>query len=257
MRPTRTPRHFNWILPAALLLGSFTAMAQDRPRPVGAATSEKLTPFRKWMRSLGVSRHTSANDQGILITESSLVGPRRSYQKWKDGTGHEFELYLENGQVRPVDEEVKRWVETALREGVPPPPPAPPALPAIPEPPAIPSLPSLSEAHHPWSESDWGREIQKRVQGDARLEALLGSPISMAPWEGRAHVNTWEKGEPHGFALFSSTGGKEVEAKVPIAGPKGAALLRVKAQLGASGWTFSKLEAQPGEGSSRMNLLAK
>ena len=40
----------------------------------------------------------------------------------------------------------------------------------------------------------------------------------------------------------------EVELKVPISGPKGAALLQVKAERGESGRIFSKLEAQPSQG---------
>jgi hypothetical protein len=78
----------------------------------------------------------------------------------------------------------------------------------------------------------------------------------MAAGGGLAQVHTWEKGEPHGFSLFASTSGMEVELKVPISGPKGAALLAVKAQKGESDWIFSKLEAQSNQGGPRLNLLA-
>lgn len=253
MRPARTLHPFNWILPVALLVGSVTAMAQDRSSAAVSAKAEKLTPFRTWMRSLGLSRQIASDDRGILITESSLVGPRRSYQKWKDATGREFEVYQEKGQVKPVDAEVKAWVESALREGVPPPPPAPPSPPPVPD---VPPIPSLSDSRQAWSDSEWGRAILARVQSDAHLAAMLGSPISMARGDGLAHINTWEKGEPHGFSLFSPTGGMDVELNVSISGPKGAVLLAVKAQKRESEWTFSKLETQPSQGGSCLNLLS-
>lgn len=254
MRPPRNSRHLTWILPATLLVGSFAAMAQDRPKPAVSPRAEPLSPFRLWMRSLGLSRHTISDDRGILVTESSLVGPRRSYQKWKDGLGNELEIYLENGQANPIDEGVRGWVETALREGAAPAPPTPPALPEVP---SLPPMPSHSDSRQSFSDSEWGRVILNRVQGDGRLAAILGSPLSTPPWEGRVHINTWEKGEPHGFSLFSPAGGIEVELLIPISGPKGAALLAVKVQKRESDWTFSKLEAQPSQGGPRLNLLAK
>jgi hypothetical protein len=189
------------------------------------------------------------DDQGTLITETGWSGPERVYRVVKDAEGRTHESYRENGQPRPVDEAVRRWAEATLLASrwKPPMPPVPPQPPPPPPAPPTPSGESLLEP----AGAAFGR-----AQAEARLIALVGTPITREP-QVRGSIRTWGPGEPHGFHLFSPAGGARTDVTLVLHGPRGSALLHAQGERRGSEWHFSRLEAQPSLGGPPLNLVTK
>lgn len=229
------------LLPLALVLCSNLSL-QAAPQP----PFEPSSGLMRWWRSLARHQvHVQADDQGTLITESGWGGLDRTYQVAKDAEGRIHEGYWEKGQAKPIDATVRSWAETLIRESRqgPPIPPVPPPPPAPPVPPTFTS-------------GEAGQVAMQRIQGDARLIAMLGSPITMDA-KAKGSITTWGPGEPHGLRLFSLKGGAEADLTLFLTGPKGSALLHVQSERKGTEWCFSKLEAQSSQGGPLLNLLSK
>lgn len=242
-----------WLLLPLFFAASSSLPLQARPQQAAGAQSNQAPPpssaLMRWWK--GLARHhvdVKEGDQGSFITESGWGIPERVYRITKDAEGRSHESYTENGQAKPVDEVVRRWAEATIQAShrsapVPPEPPIPPVPPLPPTPPAF-------------GKSETGQTFLRAIENDPRLANLLGSPLSVDELT-RGSVTTWAPGEPHGFHLFSPTGGAKADVLASIHGPKGSAHLRAIGERKGTAWTFSRLEAQPSQGGARLNLLAK
>jgi len=235
-------------LALALALGTgmgLQSSVQETPGQAASPTSpESSSALKRWWRSLSKSRvSVKADDQGTLIVESGWGRPERVYQIVKDAEGRTHESYRENGQLRPVDEAVRRWADATVRasQQTPPIPPVPPVPP--PPPPT-----------HTFGPGEAGKAALEKVQGDPRLRALLGTPIAMDA-KAKGSLTTWAAGEPHGLHLFSPKGGAKADLTLFLHGPNGSALLYLRGETSGSAWSFSRLEAQSIQGGPRLNLL--
>ena len=245
--PSRPFRRWLCLLPMALLLGSSLGL-QAAPQ----APSEPSSALMRWWRSL--ARHqvqVQTDDQGTLITESGWGGRDRTYQIAKDAKGQTHESYRERGQVKPVDEAVRHWAEAMIREAQ-----QVPTIQPLPPLPPVSSVPPAPPVPHAFAPGEAGQEALRSVQNDARLIAMVGTPITMDA-NAKGSLKTWAQGEPHGLHLFSPTGGAKANLTLFVYGPKGGALLHVEGERTGTEWTFSKLEAQSSQGGPVLNLLSK
>lgn len=239
---SRRPLHrWLFVLPVALLLGSgLELQATPPPKPPSA--------LLRWWRSLARHEvHVQTDDHGTLITESGRGGLDRTYQIAKDAEGHTHESYWEKGQAKPVDEAVRGWADTLIRESrrVPPVPPLPPPPPAPPAPPA-------PLAFQP---GEAGQAALRRVENDARLIALVGTPMTLDA-RAKGSLSTWGPGEPQGLRFFSLKSGAKADLTLLLNGPKGSAILHAKGRRTGTEWTFSQLDVQPSPGGPQLNLLS-
>ena len=243
-RTSFTLGHQGWLLlPLCLALGAslhLQAMPQQTP---GQATPPSSSALMRWWNGLG--RHhmdVKTDDKGTLITESGWGIPERVYRITRDADGHVKETYAENGKAKPVDDAVHRWAEATLQASnrpipVPPAPPAPPAPPTF-------------------GQSEAGQAVLRAIQNDSRLIAQLGAPLNLDA-QIKGSITTWAPGEPHGLHLYSPTGGAKADVTVAIHGPKGSAMVRAVGERKGREWSFSRLEVQPENGGSRLNLLTR
>jgi hypothetical protein len=237
-----------WIFPAALIFGTLCAVAMPRPSAASSEphVGETPTTWDSWWRAPGLNLKTRSDEHGIQITETNWGRPLHAYQLRKDPDGRIHETYEEEGIAKPIDDHVRLWIEATLKRAEPPTPPAPPLPPEPPEPPAPPAF----------DRSAAGREILMRIQNDARLVAMVGTPMQAAPTiEGAIHQ--WGPGEPSGSTLLSRISGIEVDVTVSISGPKGAATVHAKGQLKQGQWTFSALDAQATQSGMHLDLLSQ
>jgi len=237
-------------LTLTLALGAGMGLqASVRETPGQAAPQtlpESSSALQRWWRSLSKPRvSVQADDQGTLIVESGWGRPERVYQVVKDAEGRTHESYRENGQLRPVDEAVRRWADATVRasQQTPPIPPVPP----IPPPP--PPMPTFGPG-------EAGQAALDKVQGDPRLRALLGTPIAMDA-KAKGSLTTWAPGEPHGLHLFSPKGGAKADLTLFLHGSKGSALLYLRGERSGSRWSFTRLEVQSNQGGPPLNLLSQ
>lgn len=232
------------LLVLALLLGTTSFLQAGIP-----PSAEPPSALMRWWNHLARHRvQVQTDEQGTLITESGWGGHDRTYQRARDAEGRTRESYWEKGQAKPVDENVRRWVDATLL-GAHQQPPAPPDPPAPPTPP-VPPPPPIFRA------GEAGQAALNQVQNDPRLLALVGSPISLDP-KAKGSLTTWAPGEPHGWHLFSPTGGAKAVLTLFLSGPRGGALLHVVGERKGSTWTFSRLEAQSNQGGPQVNLLSR
>jgi len=244
--------HPGWLLlPLCLALGSGHPLRATHQEPSlsGSQTAPPASSaLMRWWRGLG-RHHLAIQTDGPVtrITEAGWGRPDRVYQVTRNSDGHSLESFAENGMARPVTDEVRRWAEAiqAAHAST----PVPPAPPAPPEPPPPPPVPVFSQ-------SEAGQSLLRVLQQDTRLRALLGSPISLDALL-KGSTTSWGPGEPHGFRLFSPTGGATMDVAVSLHGPKGSASLRAIGERRGGDWTYSRLEAQPGQGGAPINLLSK
>jgi len=180
------------------------------------------------------------------ITEYGWGGLDRSYQAFKDPDGHFHEGYWERGQAKPMDAAARHWVEAALR--------AARQAPTIPN--APPPIPPPRPTPPPFGPGEAGQEALQRVRNDARVIAMLSTPLTLDP-KAKGSLQTWGPGDPPGFALFAS--GREAKADLTLTlhGPKGTALLLAKGERRRGTWSFSRLAIEPGPGGHPLDLLSR
>ncbi|HJV49378.1 MAG TPA: cytochrome c oxidase assembly factor Coa1 family protein [Geothrix sp.] len=234
-----------------LLAAASPAVAQAAPAPPSA--------LLRWWHALGrPSLRITSDDRGMRLMESGGGGPERIYQVWRDGSGAAHESYWENGVARPVDPAVQQWAQARIRESQSvPPPPAPPTPPAPPAPPLPPPPPPPPEPKT-FVPGEAGEAAFRRAQGDARLRALLGDPVTLSP-EAKGSLQVWGPAEPKGWMHHTLHAGAAADLTLRLSGPRGTALLRMKGERRnerrGEPWTFSLLELQPSDGRESLNLL--
>lgn len=238
-----TPARFRWSLPLgmAVILGSGALLLAQTGKPASKPTTGP---------TLQEDRHMALGSNRVITDDSD--GIQRVYHKRTSLLGTVTESYTENGQAKPIDAQVRTWLNRVNTPPPPPPvpplpaaPPAPAGFPAPPAPPAPPDVPSLRDTPVCQAALD-------QAQRDGRLQALLGQPLVVGT-DVKGSMTTWGPGDVHSlFGLLSS--GSKAELRIPVSGPKGSAVLHAKARLRQDTWTFSKLEASPSTGGA-LNLL--
>lgn len=237
-----------WLFPAALILVTLCAAGlshQHSAAPQLTAGAPPSTWSRLW-RSPGLTLKTLSDEHGVQITETNWGKPLHSYRMWRDDEGSLHESYEEKGVAKPIDDQVRLWIQATLKRAEPPTPPPPPAPPEPPQPPAPPDLDQVA----------MGQEILKRIQSDAGLVVMVGVPMQAAPtFEGSIH--RWGPSKPSESALFSRFSGMDVDVKIPVSGPKGAAVVHAKGRLKHGQWAFSALDAKSSQSGMKLDLLSK
>lgn len=219
------------LVASGVLLVSQAGISGDRPgiRIEATTTGELKAGDTREIRSRGIDGE-------------------RYYRASKDAQGRLVEEYRVDGETRPVDEGVRRWVAEVVRVSeppVPPPPPPAPAPPAPPEPlharaavapPAPPPPPAPPAPPEPPSllGSAPVRALLAQVTRDATVVARLGGPVRVADGEVRGSVELDGDTAPDGGA----------DLRVPLAGSKARAVARVVATLEDGRWTVERIDLQ-------------
>ena len=176
--------------------------------------------------------HVRATTDGPLgpgdsreITARGLGG-ERYYRESLDAQGRRSETYKVDGETRPVDAGVHRWVAEVMRLSVPPPPPAPPAPPPPMVPPPPPAPPSLAD-------SALFQSLIARVAADPQVVAAIGSPIATVGDEQiHGRLDMGDGPRPDGSANL----------RLDLRGPKGAARVAVDSELVEGRWSTPEVQ---------------
>lgn len=137
---------------------------------------------------------------------------QRFYRVSLDAQGRRTETYRENGEARPIDAGVRRWIAEVTRLGVPPAPPAPPPPPDVNDMPEHRALVALI-ARHPG------------------VVARVGTPAAATSRPVNGHVS-----------LTGSEG--EADIEIELGGPRGRATFAVEAEMHDGAWRLNSIEAQ-------------
>lgn len=228
LSPQPVPRS-RWGVPAGFLviLGSGAMLlAQARPTEIPKkqpmAVTEEATPAR------GSNRRIWDDSDGV----------KRSYHKQVSLFGKVTETYTENGQPKPIDGNVRAWIQQ-VQTAVPSLPPEPPSPPTPPAPPA-------------WQDTTVFKEALQQAQSDGRMKALLGAPLVQGT-DVHGLMHTWGPSDIHSLWGILPSGSK-ADLKIPVSGPNGSAILHVSGRRMSGPWRFSKLDLVPAQGDS-LNLL--
>lgn len=142
-----------------------------------------------------------------------------------DDRGRLVESYREDGQVRPIDSNVRRWVSEVERLSVPPVPPMPPLSPMPPLPPSPPTPPDIAD-------SGAFKSLLRLVAADPGVVAKLGSPVAMASTNVHGKLDIDNGQTPDGDA----------DLTFELTGPKGRANVHVDAQLTQGVWSMDTVD---------------
>ncbi len=162
---------------------------------------------------------------------------QRYYRGSVDAQGRLVEVYKEDGQVRPIDREARRWIAEVMRLSVPPTPPLPPLPPVPPGPPNAASLPlppmppAPPEPPEPPDivEDAVFQSLLRVVAADPAVVARLGSPVVLA------------SNDVDGSIYIEDTGA-DVDVTFALRGPKGRADVHVDAQLDDGEWSMETFD---------------
>lgn len=152
----------------------------------------------------------------------------RYYRGSVNAQGRLLEVYKEDGQVRSLDKDSRRWVAEVTRLSVPPAPPlppmppAPPTLPMPPMPPAPPEPPAIVD------EAVF-QSLLRVVAADPTVVARLGSPVVLAS-------------NDVGGRIDIDADGAEMDVTFALRGPKGRSNVHVDAELDDGKWSMDRLD---------------
>lgn len=155
-------------------------------------------------------------------------GTQRYYRGSVDADGRLVEVYKQDGQVRPLDADARRWVAGVVRLSVPPAPPLPPLPPAppsiadLPVPPPPPAPPEVAE-------TAVFQSLLRVVAADPAVIARLGSPVVMAS-------------NDVGGSIDIGPRDADVDVTFALRGPKGRADVHVDAQLDDGAWSMDAVD---------------
>lgn len=160
-----------------------------------------------------------------LVVEASTDGPlgrgdyreinangldkQRFYRESIDAQGRHSETYRENGQVRPINAGVRRWLADIARMSVRPP---------------APVLPQFD------IRTDY-KALVDRIAADPAVVARLGTPVIATA----AVVN--------GNVRVDGVNG-DADIRIPLRGPKGQAMVAVQAQMKDRSWSLRSVEVE-------------
>jgi beta-lactamase regulating signal transducer with metallopeptidase domain len=148
--------------------------------------------------------------------EARGVDGRRVYRATVDARGRLVETYEKDGQARPIDAGVRRWLAEIDRLSVPPPPAPPPPPPAPPPPPDV-------------RHSTEFKALMRVVAANAEVVAQLGSPVSVVD-------------APFGGNLRLEDGQGDADLRIKLRGAKGVADVHVIADLNDGAWSLASIE---------------
>ena len=156
--------------------------------------------------------------------EANGVDGRRVYRATIDAQGRLVETYEKNGQSRPIDDGVRRWLAEIDRLS-PPPPPAPPPPPPAPAPQAPPPPPPPPDM----KASKEFKALMQLVAADSGVRAKLGAPVSATkgPVNGNLHLDD---------------GNGDADLRFTLQGPKGTADIRLIAGMNKGVWSLESIE---------------
>jgi beta-lactamase regulating signal transducer with metallopeptidase domain len=214
--PDSPPRRSRLGAPLALFAiacsGALFAAQADRPSTT-VASAAPATPH--WWNTVGHATRVVDTVDGHL----------REYQRWVDLGGRPHESYTVDGHPAAIDVEVRQWLKIAM---TPPPPPAAPAPPPPPMPPAPPAPPRPPSPPRIEDAPAYAMAMAL-VQHDARVSAVLGTPIASVAGP---------------CSLDSTT----FQCSIMLSGPRGIATLQARGRQDAGQWKYSRLEVVPERG---------
>lgn len=255
------PTHSRWWLPLGLvaLLGS------------GAVLAAQLQPSRApGLRIVSSSNGALGPGDYRTITANGLDG-QRMYRASLDSQGRLTESYREDGQPRPIDAGVRRWLDGVARLSVPPAPPAPPApqappapgappappspmdfagmpdmpapaAPPAPEPPPVPAAPPKPPAPPAIEQSRAFQAILRQVMGDPAVASRVGSPAAVVPGSVSGNLRTGGSGPG------ASDDGGAARLQFLLRGPNGRVRVDVDAAVEGGSWNVATLDLAPASG---------
>ncbi|HYC69261.1 M56 family metallopeptidase [Brevundimonas sp.] len=137
------------------------------------------------------------------------VDKQRFYRESIDLEGRRTEAYWENGRIHPIDAEVRDWIAQVSRLSL-----TPPAAHLVP--------------------------VVEPAEYDALLALAASQPVVVARLGSPAVATS----QPAGGKLRLGEGGGEADLRIPMAGPRGAAIVHVEAELIRGDWILERLEVQ-------------
>ena len=245
------PRKQNWWAPGALLLllcsGGLVAMAVEPPQRL-------LTNLKTDASSTGPLTPGNYRE----FTATYLADKQRYYRISMDSQGKVEEVYKEDGVVKPVNDQVRGWLDgmsnmSAMSTTALPPLPALPATPATPATLAIPAMPAMPGMSRPplpplppappqVSDSTEFKAMMSAIEADGRLVALTGLPLKAEEKSFHGSIHTWGARDFHIWGIDDPVGGS-ADFVVSFSGPKGRAKVAFKGKTVAGGtWKASKLD---------------
>ncbi|MGQ0799350.1 MAG: M56 family metallopeptidase [Pseudomarimonas sp.] len=170
---------------------------------------------------------TTEDELGVGdVREITATGldKQRTYRASVDAHGRLTEVYHEDGQLRPIDDQVRAWVNEVSRLRTPPPPPPIPLppLPALPAPPAPPTPPEVTD-------SVVFQSLLRAVTADPGVIASLGIPVVLAGNDVDGSITIGEGGQ---------NAAADVEVRFALSGPKGSASVQVIGQRVEGQWSL-------------------
>ncbi|HYG30198.1 MAG TPA: M56 family metallopeptidase [Allosphingosinicella sp.] len=180
-------------------LGALTVAGLVLITQVGAAGLPDLNVESSTAGELGPGDYRQITANGL--------DKRRFYRISLDAQGRRTETYQENGEARPIDAGVRRWIAEVTRLGVPP---APPALPDVDDMPEHRALVALIASH-------------------PDVVARVGSPAAATSRPVNGNVR-----------LTGSEGDADIE--IELGGPRGRVTVEVQAERRNGAWRLDSLE---------------
>ena len=159
--------------------------------------------------------------------EANGVEGRRYYRASIDAQGRLTETYQKDGQAKPIDAGVRRWLAEIDRMSLPPAPPVPPVSPAAPVPPLPPTPPTPPSL----TDSVEFKSLLRLVVANPQVVAKLGTPVTAAPDTVDGHIRL-------------DDGEGDADLSFQLSGPKGQAEVRVVANLKKHAWTLETVDLQ-------------
>jgi hypothetical protein len=215
-----TPRA-RWRVPAAIavIVVSGAVLATQ----VGV-TGHKLPNLRITSSTDGVLRPGDTRE----VTANGL-DKRRQYRVVVDKQGRLVETYMEDGQVRPIDKSVRRWISEVDRLSVPPAPPLPP-MPPLPPIAPMPAAPPPPPPPPEIADDAAFKSLIRSVAADPGVIAKLGSPVVLA------------SNDVHGRINVDNSKNGDANVTVALSGPKGRIDTHVEASLDEGQWSMKRVD---------------
>ena len=146
---------------------------------------------------------------------------QRFYRESIDAQGRRSETYREDGEVRPIDAGVRRWIAEVTR------------LSAVPPAHAVPDMNEIRRAHSMPEMNDRPehRALVAAIASHPDVVATLGTPAVATPRPVNGNVR-----------LSGAEG--DADIRIELSGPKGRAMVDVEAEMNDRIWALQSLEMQ-------------
>lgn len=233
------PTRPNWRVPGALLLllcgGSLVAM-QIAP-PANLLTN--LTTDASSSGALKPGHHRE-------VTASYLGEKQRRYRVSMSAQGRIDEVYTEDGQPRPIDTGVRRWLASMQAMDAAGTPPKPAAAPPAPPPPLpLDPLEPLEPPASPGFASAEALDLMNTIRSDSQLVAITGSPVTFDRQSFHGSIRTWGSRDFHPWGIDDPVRG-QATFSMTFHGPKASVNVRYAGRTASGGvWKADTLELWP------------